>query len=228
MNLAEIGAARAERLLAGARSLALARNETLYGLDDPAKSVYFVTNGRVKIVRTNANGDEAIVGIRSQGDIFGEIAWMMPRARRTTSAVALEPSEIARLDAAQFEDRLREDAVLAEAFARGLTERLAAASRELTELAGKSVAGRLVDALGRLAQRHGVRESDGSLRIGINLTHKDLADLIGTSRETVTKELSILADVGLVRVAQRTIVLVAPQAFPFVRRAETQSDAGLV
>jgi CRP-like cAMP-binding protein len=225
VNLAELGPARAERLLSGSRSIALARNETLYGLDDPATSVYFVTSGRVKIVRANANGDEAIVGIRTAGDVFGEIAWMMPRQRRTTSAVALEPSEIARLDAALFEERLREDVVLAEAFARGLTERLAAASRELTELAGKSVAGRLVDALGRLAQRHGVRDDDGSLRIGISLTHKDLADLIGTSRETVTKELSVLADVGLVRVAQRSIVLIAPQAFPFVRRAEPQSDA---
>jgi CRP-like cAMP-binding protein len=56
--------------------------------------------------------------------------------------------------------------------------------------------------------------------LGLDLTHKDLADLIGTSRETLTKELGVLADVGLLRVAHRTIVLLQPQAFPFARRRE--------
>ena len=74
--------------------------------------------------------------------------------------------------------------------------------------------------LGKLAREHGVEEPDGTLRIALNLTHKDLADLIGTSRETLTKELSVLADVGLLRVAQRTITLVQPRAFPFARKRE--------
>jgi CRP-like cAMP-binding protein len=65
-----------------------------------------------------------------------------------------------------------------------------------------------------------VADGDGHVRIALNLTHKDLADLIGTSRETLTKELGVLADVGLVRVAQRSIVLLAPKAFPFARKRE--------
>ena len=52
----------------------------------------------------------------------------------------------------------------------------------------------------------------------MNLTHQDLANLIGTSRETLTKELGVLADVGLLRVSHRSLVLLQPQAFPFVRR----------
>jgi CRP-like cAMP-binding protein len=74
--------------------------------------------------------------------------------------------------------------------------------------------------LGRLASDHGVEEPDGTLRIGMNLTHKDLADLIGTSRETLTKELAVLVDVGLLRVAHKTVTLVQPKAFPYVRRRE--------
>ena len=101
--------------------------------------------------------------------------------------------------------------------AAGVTRRLAAAEQELTELSGKSVPGRLVDVLGRLASNHGIDEPDGTLRIGMNLTHKDLADLIGTSRETLTKELAVLVDIGLLRVAHKTVTLVQPQAFPYVR-----------
>ena len=67
------------------------------------------------------------------------------------------------------------------------------------------------------ASEHGVSE-DGTVRIALNLTHQDLADLIGTSRETLTKELGVLADIGLVRVAHRTVTLVQPRAFPFAMR----------
>ena len=134
--------------------------------------------------------------------------------RRTTSAVAFELSTIDRLAVDDFRAILHADGTIARAFARGTTRRLAATELELTELTGKSVPGRLVDVLGRLASSHGVEEPDGALRIEMNLTHKDLADLIGTSRETLSKELAVLVDVGLLRVAHKTVTLVQPKAFP--------------
>jgi len=218
MNLAQLDDTRRAALLADAKRIVVARGDLLYTPDDDANCVYVVASGRVKIVRTNAAGLESIVGIRNPGDLFGELSWMTERARRATSAVALDPGSVCRLDAALFERRLRADAVISASFARGIALRLAAIERDVTELAGKSVPGRLVDVLGRLAADHGVREDDGTVRIALSLTHKDLADLIGTSRETLTKELGVLADVGLLRVAQRTIVLLQPQAFPFARR----------
>jgi len=221
MNLDDLTSAGRATILASAKAITLARNETLYAASDRSDRVYFVRTGRIKIVRSNAAGAEAIVGIRNIGDIFGELTWMEPDSRRSTSAVAIEPSTIDSLDTKAFDRLLRENRELARAFARGVTRRLADAEAELTELAGKSVPGRLVDVLGRLAGEHGVEEADGALRIGINLTHKDLADLIGTSRETLTKELSVLADVGLLRVAHKTITLVQPRAFPFARRRES-------
>ncbi len=219
MNVSTLEAVQRDALLRDAKRTTIARGDLLYTPGDAANCVFVVESGRVKIVRTSASGSESIIGIRNPGDLFGELTWMTADARRTTSAVALDPGTVARLDADIFERRLRDDVVLSAAFARGMSLRLASVERELTELAGKSVPGRLVDALGRLAADHGVREDDGTLRIALSLTHKDLADIIGTSRETLTKELSVLADVGLVRVSHRTIVLVQPQAFPFARRS---------
>ncbi len=223
MNLFELAAERRDAMLADAKRLTVARGAILYTAGDVPDAVFALLSGRVKIVRTNARGTESIVGIRTPGECFGDVTWMLPRARRSTTAIALDPCELARLDAAVFERLLLDDATLAAAFTRGLAQRLSATELELTELAGKSVPGRLVDALGRLAADHGVVEDDGSLRIGISLTHKDLADLIGTSRETLTKELSVLADVGLLRVAQRTIVLLQPRAFPFASQRAGRS-----
>lgn len=218
MNLGDLEPAWRDVLLAQARRAAVARNDALYLPGDVARYVYFVMAGRVKIVRTLASGAETIVAIRKPGDVVGEVGWMYPQSRRETSAIALDPGEVAILDAAQFERLLLADVLLAGAFARGIARRLDALEIELTELAGKSVPGRLVDLLGRLAAEHGQTEADGTVRIGISLTHQDLADLIGTSRETLTRELGVLADVGLLRVAPRSIVLVQPRAFPNARR----------
>ena len=220
MNLFELEAAQRDLLLRGARPVSCMRGELLFTVGDPADSVYFVMEGRIKVFRTHPSGAESIVGIRNPGNLFGELGWAMGERGRNNSASALVASDLRRVDAADFGRALRAAGVLAAAFARGLVRRLTAVERELTELAGKSVPGRLVDILGRLAAAHGIEEPAGSLRLGLDLTHKDLADLIGTSRETLTKELGVLADVGLLRVAHRTIVLLQPQAFPFARRRE--------
>ncbi len=218
MNVGELDAPRRDAFLAGAKRTNVARGDFIFTPGDPADYVYVVERGRVKIVLTTPGGAESIVSIRNPGDLFAELAWATGRAVRSSSAVALDPSEVHRIDIDTFERRLRADPVLCSHFARGVARRLASVERELTEIAGKSVPGRLVDVLGRLAADHGVSEDDGTVRIALSLTHKDLADLIGTTRETLTKELSVLADVGLVRVAHRTIVLLQPRAFPFARR----------
>ncbi len=220
MNLLELGDAARAALLQGARAISLQRNACAYMPGDDAGYVYAIERGRIKIVRTSSSGAESIVGIRNPGDIFGELTWLGENRTRATSAIALDPSDVLRLDAATLEERLLGDVALAAAFARGIARRLSELEGELTELAGKSVPGRLVDVLGRLATDHGVMQDDGTMRIGISLRHKDLADLIGTSRETLTKELGVLADIGLLRVAQRTIVLIQPRAFPLRRRRE--------
>ncbi len=196
----------------------LARGQSAYSPGDRADRVFFVRSGRVKIVRTNRVGRGDRSSASAPRATRSASSPSVDEGVRATSAIAIEAVEADAISAAAFGAALERDVALARAFARGVARRLAAAEHELAELMGKSVPGRLVDALGRLAAEHGVPEPGGAVRIGMNLTHKDLADLIGTSRETLTKELNVLADVGLLRVAHKTITLVQPQAFPFARR----------
>jgi CRP-like cAMP-binding protein len=217
MNLAELEPAGRDALLAAATRVRVARGAPVYLAGDVASAISFVRSGRAKIVRSGPSGSESIVGIRSDGDAIGEMGGFGARVR-VTSAIAIEPLELDALDIPTFRSVLAADAALARAFARGLARRLATAGHELAELLGKSVAGRLVDGLGRLAADHGIAEPDGAVRIGVRLTQQDLADYIGSSRETVTKELRVLADVGLLRVAHKTVTLVQPRAFPNARR----------
>jgi CRP-like cAMP-binding protein len=221
MNLSDLDDAGRARLLAVAKLTTLARNDAVYRDGDAADRLFIVDDGRVKIVRTHASGSETIVGIRTPGDVFGELGAIEPARVRTTSAIAIEPSRVHAVAASVVREMLAADIGFARGYAAGTARRLTEAERELTELAGKSVPGRLVDALGRLASMYGEDNGDGTLRIGINLTHRDLADLIGTSRETLTKELGVLADVGLLRVTHKSVTLVQPQAFPLRRRRES-------
>lgn len=217
MNVLVLDDARRAALLANAKRTRLARGEAAYHPGDAADRVFVVAEGRVKIVRTSASGAESIVGIRIAGDLFGELT-ALDETTRATSAVAIAPSVVDVVAAEAFIAALRADPELGRAYARGIARRLTDAEDELVALLGKSVPGRLVDALGRLAADHGEPQENGTIRIGIDLTHQDLADLIGTSRETLTKELAVLADVGLLRVAHRTVTLVQPRAFPYRRR----------
>jgi CRP/FNR family transcriptional regulator len=220
VNASSLDPERRAALLAGARRSIFARGEPIFTAGDTADGIYFVNEGRVKVVRTHSSGAESIVGIRHPGDVFGEVAWTLGGRLRTTSAIALVAGAVDRIEAEEFDRRVRADSAIAAIFAHGIVARLTAVERELTDLAGKSVAGRLVDILGRLAAEHGLDEPGGGVRLGIDLTHQDLADLIGTSRETLTKELGTLSEVGLLRVSHRTIVLLQPRAFPFARRRE--------
>ena len=129
MNLADLDVERRARLLSGGKPLALARNAMAYVPGDRPDCVYFVRSGRIKIVRSNAAGAEVIVGIRTAGDIFGELAWLpnSGEEQRKTSAVAIEPSTVDGIGADDFAAVLRADAQIALAFARGVN---AAAGRD--------------------------------------------------------------------------------------------------
>ncbi len=220
MTLEELAAKQRAGLLGDGKRSSVGRGAEIYGPGDSAATIYVAEVGRVKLVRASFGGSESIVGIHNPGEFFGELEWLAGDRERAGSAVALDPGEIWAIPATAFERRLGADAAFAAAFARGASRRLTALEREMTELAGKSVPGRLVDLLGRLAVDHGIDEAGGTVRIDVSLTHQDLADLIGTSRETLTKELSVLADVGLLRVSPRCVTLLQPRAFPFSRRRE--------
>jgi CRP-like cAMP-binding protein len=221
MNLADLDEPRRTQIIAASKPLLLARNDAAFRDGDVADRAFIIAEGRVKIVRTHTSGSETIVGIRTAGDFFGELGASEPGRIRISSAIAMEPTRAHAIAEKTLRTLFTSDIGFARAYAAGNARRLTEVEHELTELAGKSVPGRLVDALGRLASMYGEDNGDGTLRIGINLTHRDLADLIGTSRETLTKELGVLADVGLVRVTHRSVTLVQPQAFPLRRRRES-------
>ena len=171
------------------------RGMAVYSLDEPATDVYSVVSGRVKILRASASGQQKIISIRYRGDVFGELALAGEKVegRRSDEAVAIDTTRVAVVRVEDFRRAVRFDAAAAQSALGYLTERLAEAHRQIESLAFDDNCRRLVRALLEL--------SNDAARVGetsVRLTHEELAELIGSSRESVTFMMLDLRRRGLI------------------------------
>ena len=171
------------------------RGTTVYSLDDPATSIYVVVKGRVKILRASANGQQKIISIRYRGEVFGELALAggAVEARRSDEAVALETTRVAVIRAEDFWQATHNNSAALRSVLHCLTARLAEAHRQIESLVFDNNYRRLARALLDL--------SIEASRVGeesVRLTHEELAELIGSTREVVTSMMIELRHRGLI------------------------------
>jgi CRP/FNR family transcriptional regulator len=161
---------------------------------DPTRLVYLIKRGKVRITRLTADGKEVTVAVLGAGDLFGEET-LFDDAPRTTHAVCIEESLLCTAKADELFALLSRDPILALNVANILSDKLLDASATMEDLAYAKVPDRIMHLFGRLATEHGVDGPAGTL-LDVRLTHADIASLIGSTRETVSLELSNLAKSG--------------------------------
>ncbi|MGE0131608.1 MAG: Crp/Fnr family transcriptional regulator [Blastocatellales bacterium] len=159
------------------------RGMTVYALEDPAANVYVVLKGRVKIMRSSPEGSQKIISIRYRGDIFGELALAGSgvETRRSDEAVALDTTRVAVIRIADFWHAAQRDSSLMRGAMEHVAARLAEAHRQIESLVFDNNHRRLARALLDLSDE-AARAGESSVR----LTHEELAELIGSTREVVT------------------------------------------
>lgn len=183
-----------------------AKGELIYVPGDPGQSVLLVARGRVKIKGITPDGKELILAFIDEGELFGELA-LVDDAPRGEFAEAADPTEVL---AIRREDLFR------------LVESRPDLAFQITKLVGlrrRRIESRLRNILFRnnrqrvaavlleLLDSHGERDGQGWL-IRLNLSHQEIASLIGATRETVTIVLGQLQLDGLIRVRRRAITVV--------------------
>jgi CRP/FNR family cyclic AMP-dependent transcriptional regulator len=159
------------------------RGMSVYKLEDAATHLYLVLKGRVKIVRSSPEGQQKITSIRYRGDVFGELALAggTVEARRSDEAIALDTTRVAQLRVSDFWHALKNDPSSMQSALQHLTARLAEAQQQIAAQVFENNHRRLAQALLDL--------SDAATRAGepsVRLTHEELAELIGSTREVVT------------------------------------------
>jgi CRP/FNR family transcriptional regulator len=155
----------------------------IYALEDLATNIYVILKGRVKIMRSSSEGAQKIISIRYRGDIFGELALAggEVEAWRSDEAVALDTTRVAVIRISDFWSAAQRDPSLMRDAMRYVAARLAEAHSQIESLVFDNNHRRLARALLDLSDK-AARTGESSVR----LTHEELAELIGSTREVVT------------------------------------------
>jgi CRP/FNR family cyclic AMP-dependent transcriptional regulator len=164
---------------------------------EPAAHVFVITEGEVAVVSPARAGAEQVLSIVGPGDLLGELA-LLADGRRTASARATSPTVAWAIGRDAFWAFLDTAPSGSSALLRQVAERLAAREALIDDLLSLDVKGRLAKALLRLAERHGRPSPLGGTAIGVRLTHRDLAGMVGASRENVSRALAAFRKRGLV------------------------------
>lgn len=194
-----------ERLAASLKRRLLKKGEALFRKGDEGSSLYIVKSGSVKIVLPSEMGDEVAPAILSQGDFFGEMA-LLDGMPRSADVVALESSELLALNQRDFLAFLKDNEEAIQAIFSYLSMRLRRTDELLEDAYFLNISKRLARRLVELCEKHGHRKEEGGpIKIDLRLTQKDLASIVGTTRESINKELKTLREKGLVNTEEDSL-----------------------
>ena len=189
-----------ERVSEISRERAYPRNSVILFEDDPGDALYVVAQGQVKVVLIGEDGREVILSVMGEGEFFGEMA-LVDDEPRSAHVIAMEDSTLLVLRREDFQGILKQTPGIALALLRELSRRL----RRVDEKVGSLV---LLDVNGRVAQLLlELADEAGSERITRRLTHHTIAQMIGSSRETVSRTMRDLVEKGYIDVSRREIVI---------------------
>ena len=180
--------------------------QIVYFPDDPPDYVYWVREGRVKVTRVFGDRRELTFRHFLPGDMLGEEC-LVDRPKRGAYAEAMMSSVLCLMRADDFRRIAREEAEFSLKVARCLCRRIAETDEVLAEMVFKPVRSRVASGLLRLYRRT-PKSENGTLRV----THQEIANLVGSTRETTTAVLHRLRDEGILTIANRRLTIVDAEA----------------
>lgn len=153
--------------------------------EETGAALFVIITGKVKIVRMDDDGREVILSILGESDFFGEMA-ILDGLTRSASVVATSKSELFMIHRRDFLKLLNDYPMVAIALLRELTGRLRKADTQIKSLSLKDAAGRVANVVLQLADEIGMFRK-GRVEIDELPLQQDLANMAGTSRETISR-----------------------------------------
>jgi CRP/FNR family cyclic AMP-dependent transcriptional regulator len=200
-----------DRLLEVTTTRRLRAKEALFHKGDPGNQLYGVLSGRLKVLSTSADGREVVFGLSGVGDVIGEVA-LIDLNDRSATVIALEASELLTLHRRDLLPFLERYPKVAIHIASVMARRVRDLSLHTEEAQFMPLASRLAKKVLRLSSVYGKEIEGGAVAIEIRLSQQDLADLVGTTRESVNKQLRSWEDQGVVELKRARITVRDPKA----------------
>ncbi len=174
--------------------------------DDDDERLYIVKRGRVRLYRLTPDGKQLTLDILDKGRVVGRMSWL-GQELSDVYAEAVEESLICSFTPAELQRLIDRFPTVGVNIIRYLSDRLAASEREREVMAFRSVEQRLAARLLELVERFG-RTDGGRTEIDARLTQQELADMIGTSRETLASTVSALRERGILEMQSQRVTVV--------------------
>ena len=209
---ADLGPAELARLHEVIVSRTYPKGALIVAQGDAGGSLHIVRAGRVKINRISPQGKEQILRFLGPGDFFGELS-LFSEEPMLFNAEALAEASICTIHKDHVENILRENPETALKVVRALSHRLRETEQLIEDLGIKNSEQRVISLLLQLAAKSGRKDPQGSITIDLVASREELAHLIGTTQETLSRRLSSLEEDGLIAIiGQKKIVLKDPAA----------------
>lgn len=181
------------------------KGEIIYQPGDEDDSIYYIKEGRVKLAYLDESGRKLTLAILGEGEIFGEMV-LVGQRKRELLAQAIEDARIYEIERARFLELIQREPWLALKVLELFGQRTREIERKLEDLVFKDIPTRLSRQLLKLIEEHGRRTPEG-IQIDFKITHKELADMIGSARENTTSALNLLEREGILDKRRYRIII---------------------
>jgi CRP/FNR family transcriptional regulator, cyclic AMP receptor protein len=185
-----------------------AKHQFIVREGDPGDTFFILVKGSVSVCRIAPDGRETILSILKEGDFFGEMS-MFDSSLRSASIKTLTEVEVGAIRQADFLTLLDRNPRIGRSLVIALSERLRAANALIAATTSQDIRARLASLLLNLGDQFGERVDNGT-RITLRLTNQEMANMIGTTRETVNRTLNRFWDDKLVDMRTAHVVIVEP------------------
>ncbi|HEY9404553.1 MAG TPA: Crp/Fnr family transcriptional regulator [Pyrinomonadaceae bacterium] len=199
------------KLASSSTAIDFRRRRFVYRDGDTSDSLYLIARGRVKLCRSEPEtGREAVIDILPTGTLFGEFA-LFGLGDRQMCAIAFEQARLLQIPVGDFQEAMAQSRTLYDYTFRLVGQRLARSEQRVADFALDAIPARLEKLLHELSERYGQPGTDGVL-IDLTLPHREIASLVGSTRESVTVRLNDMRRAGMIDFVDRKILIKPPLA----------------
>ena len=182
--------------------------------EEVGTTMFIITSGKVKISRISDDGREVILSILSEGDFFGEMS-LLDGQTRSANVTALDNSELLMLRREEFLQMLYDYPQIAINLLKELAQRIRKSDEQIKSLSLQDATGRVASTIIRIAEDSGMFRK-GVVEVPDLPLQQDLANMAGTSRETISRVIKALCNQGHIKKESNKILILNYEEFKMI------------
>ncbi|HBO84994.1 MAG: hypothetical protein A2073_03475 [Deltaproteobacteria bacterium GWC2_42_11] len=181
------------------------KKDVIFWEGDECDGFHVVKSGRVKIIRTSRTGKEQIIKIAQPGEIIGMEAFYGEK-RYANTAVTMDDCELCLIEKKAFFKILEEHPAISRKIIIALSKELKTAYDKIGDMGLKTAKEKMAHLLCTLAKDYGVQQ-DGKIKLNLNLSRLDIAELLGITQETSIRLLKTFKEAGIIDIKRKEIII---------------------